>query len=189
MSGDKPPLLKDVFRYQAGVNAFELQLAKAKYEYLCSRRDNLFDKVRTGSIVLNAASLTAVLTALGNPVVAQGRFGLSTTVLAFSASAFIIGVVSGALGFWFEANRSHKELALQFERMSIQMNMHGFLESPETDNSVELLGQQISLSGEKPIQDFDISHAALIATNIAGGAWIAGALLPLWRIGSLVSWC
>ena len=162
---ESPPLLRDFYRFQASVNEFELPLARAKYEYLCNRRDSLFDKVRTGAIVLNAASLTAVIAALGNPTVAEGKFALSTTDLAFSACAFITGLISGALGFWLEANRSHEELAKQFGRTSIQMNMRGFLDSAATDETQESLGKQIKESGEIPIQDFNISTAVWIGVQ------------------------
>lgn len=180
------PLLKEIFRFQAGVNEFELPLARAKYEYLCNRRDSLFDKVRTGAIVLNAASLTATLTALGNPAVALGKFALSSADLAFSACAFIVGLIAGVMGFWIETNRSHAELAQQFGRMSAQMNMKGFLESEATEAFEIKIGEQISEFEKNPIQDFNISVWALIATNLAGGAWVAGSLLPLFRLGSLI---
>jgi hypothetical protein len=185
-AGPKP--LREIHRYSASVSEFELPLARARYEYLYTRRDNYADRLRTGGLAFNAASLTAVLTALGNPMVAAGRFGLSTPDLALSACLFILGLMAGIVGIWLETNRLQHELATQFDRMSRQMRHQGclaLLASAENENQLqEAMGDNHAL----PPDDFRFSWVAAFATNLAGWLWLAGAAVPLWRVGSLIAW-
>lgn len=180
------PKVRDVQCYLDSVNEFELALAERRYEYLHSRRDTLFDKLRTGSIVLNAASLTAVLTALGNPTVAKGKFGLDISTLASSSAFFILGLILGVVAFWIEAQRTQGELATQYDRMSRQMRLRGALANPYTESNGAAVSDAMTKVHELPTKDFNYSRIEALATNCAGGAWIGGTCGILWKLAGLI---
>ena len=182
------PKVRDVQCYLDSVNKFELPLAQHRYEYLRERRDLLFDKLRTGSIVLNAAALTAVLTALGNPAVAKGKFGLDISTLAFSSVCYLTGLILGVIGYWIEAQRTQGELATQFDRMSRQMRLRGHLDNTYTESNSASAKEAMTEVHELPQRDFGYSWTATLATNCAGGAWIGGTVAVLWKLNVLITW-
>lgn len=184
----KPLLVRDLFRFSDSVSSHRLQAARARYQYLLERKDRTSDHIRTGLILLNAASLLGVLTALGTDVVAQDRFGIRVSDMAYSACCFMLGMIAAGLSVMIDSWRLPGEAATQFDRVSREENYRGVLDSESSEKNVALLGERMEEVHALPPADFGFSHAANITLNLAGGAWLAGILLPLWRVGSLIAW-
>jgi hypothetical protein len=182
------PLVRDFHRYHGSLSDHQLPAARDRYEYLYKRRDELFDKVRNGMLVLNSASLLAVLTAINNEQVLKGKFGVTVTELAMAACAFALGLVLAAAGFFLEANRTQHEVALQFGRLICQMQLHSILDSRLTEESEEQFREIMQSVHELPPADFKYSLVALVATHSAGGLWVGGIALLVWKMSSVIGW-
>jgi hypothetical protein len=187
-SDHKPPLMSDVRRYLDSTNKHQLSIAETRYEYLLQRRDQLFDKVRNGLLALNSASLLAVLTALGNPTVSSGKFGLSVNDLAAAACAFAVCLILACVGFWIETNRMQGEVATQFDRMLRHQNLRGMLDSTFTAEHDAQCHEAMKEVHKLPPKDFGHSKFEIIVTNTAGGIWIGGMAVLIMRVGALIHW-
>lgn len=188
MDKERPITVKDIYKFHAAISESQLPASRARYEYLLTRKDQISDRIRSGSIVLNAASLVGVFTALSTEAIAKGAFGITVPDLAFSACCFIIGLIGGVLGIVFESYRLPNEAAEQFDRLSRQENYNGTLNQIFTPENEENFRARMEDLHALPPRDFGFSLPSSLSVNFAGGAWIAGMLLPLWKVGSLIEW-
>ena len=184
-----PRLVCDEQRYTDSLSRHQLSAARARYEYLLGRRDKLQDQLRVGALAINAASLLGVFTALGTDIVAQAKFGVSVSDLAYSAACFILGTIMAGMGAVIESWRAPGEAAEQFDRLSREENLRASLDSELNDETRVRFKTQRDHLHELPPADFNYSLPATWATNLAYGAWLAGMILPLWRLGALIKWC
>lgn len=185
---DNTQLVRDLYRYNDSVSKEELRAAQARYDYLLQRRDQVNDRIRNGTIALNAVALLGVLTALSTDLVSGGSFGVSPGDLAFSASCFMVGLILAVVGIAAESWRIPGEAATQFALLSHHRRQRGVLDSAFRESSHEELTQAMEEIHELQAVDFEWSSLANWATNLSAGAWLAGMLLPLWKITELIAW-
>jgi hypothetical protein len=188
MDDNKISRIKDKYPYHDAVSQHQIGAAQARFDYLLARRDQINDRIRSGSLALNAASLVGVFTALSTDVIAKGTFGLSIGDFAYSACCFMVGLIGGVLGIVFESYRVPAQAATQFDRLSRQERYRGSLNNRITEKAEESFLKSMEDVHELPPCDFEQSKMATFSTNFSGGAWIAGMLLPLWKVGSLIVW-
>lgn len=181
-------LVKDAQRFLASTTASRLHAAQNRYDYLIERRDRMNDRVRTGLILLNSASLLGVLTALGTELIATAEFGIDVADLAFSASCFITGSILAAAALMWETWTVAPQAAKQFDRLSRLENLQGTLDLELSGNSLDDCRKRMNEVHALPPEDFAFSHLANWLGNFAAGAWLAGMSLPLIRIASLIDW-
>jgi hypothetical protein len=186
MQEPKPPLVRDVFRYHASISESQLPAARSRYDYLIARRDQINDRIRTGSLALNAASLVGVFTALSTSSIADGRFGISLVDLGYSAFCFMCGLIGSVLGIVFDSYRLDIEAAEQFDRLSRQERYRGALDAVLTKDAEDFLEESMNEVNQLPPQDFRQSLPSILAINFSGGAWIMGMLLPLWEVAKFL---
>jgi len=182
-------LVRDEQRYSDSLSRHQLPAARTRYEYLLERRDKIQDQLRIGAMAINAASLLGVFTALGTDVVSQAKFGVSVSDLAYSAACFILGTISAGVGAVIESWRVPAVAAEQFDRLSREESLRASLDNELNDQNRTHFKTQMDRLHELPPADFGYSLPATWATNLAYGAWLAGMLLPLWRLGTLIKWC
>jgi len=182
------PLIREMFRHANSLSENSLTAAEARYDYLIERRDRSNDRIRTGLIILNSASLLGVLTALGTDAIAAERFGIGITDLALSASTFILGTMLAATAVMIESWRLPSEAALQFDRLTREKLLRASLDVHLDEKGVTYFEERLASLHELPPKDFEFSRTANWLTNVAGGVWLAGMAIPLYRIGGLVDW-
>lgn len=185
---NKPPLLRDIFRYNDAFSENETRLVASRYDYLLNRRDQFQDRVRNGTLILNSVSLLGVLTALGTDMIGAGKFGVTISDLAFAAAAFILGLILGVAGMYAENLRLPGEAARQYDRLARQMRQRAILNEVANERNVELHKGLMDEVHAMPQSDFEVSHWSLAFTNFSAGAWLAGVALPLFSIISLIEW-
>lgn len=183
-----PRLVCEEQRYTDSLSKHHLPAARARYDYLIERRDKIQDQLRIGALAVNAASVLGIFTALGTNVVAQAKFGVSVSDLAFSAACFMLGIILAGTGAVFESWRVPGEAAEQFDRLCREENLRASLDTELTDQNREHFVKQRERLHELPPADFGYSLPAIWATNLAYGAWLAGMILPLWRLSALIKW-
>lgn len=186
MIDEETTLVRDVYRYHAAISESQLPAAQARYDYLLSRRDQINDRIRTGSLALNAASLVGVFTALSTNSIAEGHFGISIAELGYSALCFMVGLIGSVIGIVFDSHRLDIEVAEQFDRLSRQERYSGALNKHLTQEAEDFLKEQMEIVHALPPRDFNQSLISVLAINFAGGAWIAGISLPVWEVGQFL---
>ncbi|EKU74618.1 hypothetical protein HMPREF9718_02146 [Sphingobium yanoikuyae ATCC 51230] len=186
--GDFPRLVRDEQRYSDSLSKSHLPAARARYDYLLERRDKIQDQLRIGAMAVNAASLLGVLTALGTNLVSQSKFGVSISDLAYSAACFMLGTILAGAGAVIESWRVPGEAAEQFDRLSREESLRASLDTELNDlNRAQFIDQRDYLH-ELPPADFGYSLPAAWATTFAYGAWLAGMIMPLWRLSAMIKW-
>ena len=186
--GTPPALVRDLQRYVDSVAKSQLPVAQAHYAYLLERKDRSNDRIRTGLIVINSASLLGVLTALGTEAISSQQFGIGIGDLAFSASAFILGTMLAAAAVMVDSWRLPEEAAVQYDRVSRQENLRAALDTELNEDNLVNFRLRMEDVHALPQKDFEYSPIATVLTNFAGGAWLAGTTLPLFKIGALIDW-
>jgi hypothetical protein len=188
MEHDNIPRIKDKYLYHDAISQHQLGASQARFDYLLARRDQINDRIRSGSIALNAASLVGIFTALSTDVISKGTFGLSIPDLAYSACCFMIGLIGGVLGIVFESYRIPQQAAEQYDRLSRQESYRGALNNHLSEPNEASFFRMMEELHALPPRDFEQSIVSNISTNFSGGAWIAGMSLPLWQIASMIKW-
>lgn len=186
--GESRRLVRDVQAYLDSTVNSRLPRSAARYDYLLQRRDQTNDRIRTGLIVLNSASLLGVLTALGTDVIAEERFAIGISDLVFSACCFILGAIFAASAVMVESWRLPEEAAEQFDRLSRDEALRAALDNHLTEANLDSCRDRMQDVHQLPPADFQYSPSAMWLANMAGGSWLAGLVLPLWKIASLIVW-
>ena len=162
--------------------AKEADLAAARFSYLVERRDQLQEKLRMGVLALNGASLIGLLSALGGEGQAAIWLGFTSENAKYSAASLAGLLIAAGISAIVQSNLFTKEAGDANTRRSQASWLTSFHAAEATEanwDKLELLADEF---GNAPIVDFQYSLAAIILQNLAGGAWLAGILIPMWQV-------
>ena len=176
------PTLAEVNPVNATYYAKEADLAAARFSYLVERRDQLHEKLRMGILALNGASLIGLLSALGGEGKAASWLGFTSENAKYSVAFFAGGIIAAGISAIVQANLFTNEAGdanTRRSQASWLASFHAAEASEANWNKLESLAEEF---GKAPIVDFQYSLAAIILQNLAGGAWLAGILIPMWEV-------
>lgn len=152
----------------------ELSEAERRYDAQLERKTKIRDRMSTGTIVINAASATALFSAIQS-----GQDGLRSLAIPADASTqsllmFVGGVVVGAFAFWAESIIAPRWAADQFNRLQLMRRRNAWLQASDSEENMQQLRKIDAELQEAPQQDFRVSwiHNALI--SLSGSLWVGG---------------
>ena len=176
----KLPRLRDLFSYNAVRAESEASLADRRYEYLIEQRDKLNERIRFGILTLNAASLVALASLVGDEKKVKA-LGLGSTSIGFAALMFGIGLATAALSIWSNSNYAIHAPASAYEILMSAEHKRAYLEHTCSERSEDEYGRILD---EKPNKspDFAFSKLTIWLTNSAGSFWLSGLLFIICKV-------
>lgn len=177
----KEPRLRDLFGYNAAWADAEAELAVHRYEYLIEQRDKLNERIRFGILTLNAASLVALVSLVGNKE-KFGILGLEPSAIGVAALMFGLGLACAAVAIWSNSNQAISAPASAYQILIAAEHKRAQLEQRCGERAEEEFGQ---LLDEKPhpSPDFAFSPLTIWLTNTAGSIWLVGLLFVVSKVG------
>lgn len=179
----------DFFKYNAAANAIDLVEAEKRLETLHDRRAKISERSTFGLLALNGASAVAAFSTLQAAPASLKSLAISPTMVAFSLSAFLLGMILAVIGVWAETTHLIETTGRQFARTNALRNISKTLSDNVHTEAVERLGQEIEQLQSVPPTDFAFSRTHLMLQNFSGGAWLCGVGYALWLIGKQIEWC
>lgn len=152
---------------------------KSEYVRLVARRDALLDRIQFGSVALNAASLVALLGALGGGGEAARWLGFDATLAVYSACAFGGGVVAGGIAILHGHDRLTVEAGDAFAKMWASQRWLALLEAPDSSDDLKRANTAREQHAALKLVGFRRSIGATLFQFCSLGAWLAGMIIPL----------
>ncbi|MEG3150067.1 hypothetical protein U1769_09225 [Sphingomonas sp. ZT3P38] len=178
MSDDKP--MRQQSPATAAFASGLLAIDRHAYERLLSRRDELEDRLWFGGIAINAASLLALLSALGGKGEAAKWLGFDGPIALGSACAFTVGLIAAITALTVRQRIYYRETSDAYMRVMTAVRIVSEFETadPDDHDRLEALFQEyLGL----PLVSFQFSRVAIVLQSLSGGAWLAGILMPITR--------
>jgi len=176
----KLPKLRDLFSYNAVRAEGEAALALRRYEYLIEQRDKLNERIRFGILTLNAASLVALASLVGDEKKLKA-LGLGSASIGTAAMLFGIGLAAAALSIWSNSNHIIDAPASAYEILMRAEHKRAYLEHVCSERAEDEFGK---ILGEMPNKspDFAFSRLTILLTNSAGSFWLSGLLFIIFTV-------
>lgn len=164
---DHQELLASVLRDQ--------QLASAEAQRLAQLRDDVDVKVRFGLATFNAASLVALVSAMGAAPDFLHSIGITGAIAVFDLVAFAVGVVLAGVSIYSTQN----ELTLRAG--------HAAARASNTQKTALAISRgdrtrfEEGLEADSALLTASLQRhsVAIYAQHFSGGAWLAAVLTPL----------
>ncbi len=154
--------------------AAEHAFARARYEYLITRRDQMYDRLRFGAMALNGATLAGLMAAMGGDGKGAAWVGLTSRVAVWSAAAFVLGLACAGIAALIASNKYTTESGDAFVRYMTAKRLAATYEASDWDSA----GTAMDDHHKSPLVDFQYSMAAIAFQNAAYGCWLGGICLP-----------
>ena len=154
--------------------AAEHTFARARYEYLIARRDQMQDRLRLGAMALNGATLAGLMAAMGEDGKAAAWIGLTQRVAVWSAAAFVSGIVCAGIAALIASNKYVTESGDAFAKYMTAKRLAASFEASDWAHVETAMEEHHAL----PLVDFQYSSAAIVLQNAAHGCWLGGIILP-----------
>jgi len=161
--------------------AYELEapFSERRYEYLVQRRDELSDKIRTGSLALNGSSLVAMLAALSGEGKAAQWIGLTPDNTALTAAFFVVGAAASGAAIIVANGLFATEASDAFDRMLKARQVLSIYDAEDSQQSRDASLRALQDFHAAPLVDFQYSRASIAAQSSGAGLWLAGMCIPL----------
>lgn len=180
-----PTKLRDHFGYNAAIADDELSFAKARCIYALDRRDRLQERVRFGSLALNAASLLALLSAVGGEDSKLDALGISAGAVTTMTVLYILGVTLAALAVWVSNNFFVDITGLEIVNLYNARRKKALFDDLSSESGSQWIKEELD-KDPKPLGDFEFSRAEIALINSSGSAWLAGTAVALLGITGIV---
>ena len=176
----KLPKLRDLFGYNAAQADSEAELAARRYEYLIEQRDKLNEKIRFGILTLNAASLVALASLVGDEK-KMTFLGLTASDVGYAALIFGLGLACAAVAIWSNSNQAISAPARAYEILIKAANKRAHMDQRCGERAEDEFRK---LLDEKPIPspDFAFSKLTIWSTNAAGSIWLGGLVFAISKV-------
>lgn len=178
----KHPRMRDLYGYNASLADAEADLAARRYEYLIEQRDKLNERIRFGILTLNAASLVALASFVGEKDKIE-PLGLGGSAIGFAALMFGLGLACAAIAIWSNSNHAILAPARAFEILTKAENRRAHMDQRCGESEEEEFRQ---LLDEKPhaSPDFAFSKLTITLTNSAGSIWLGGLMYVVYKVAA-----
>jgi len=157
----------------------EREVADAEYRYLVQRRDEFSQKIRFGTLALNAGSLIALLGLVGGEGSAAIWLGFTKEIVLYSAIAFTVGLIFSGISINAQQNLMMKESGDAAQKAISLNGLVARYDGEHNEENNAEYGKHMNAYHEMPLTGFQYSNLAIWCQNFAGGAWLAGILMPL----------
>ncbi len=151
----------------------------ATYRHLVERRDTLLDRIQFGAVALNAASLLALLGALGGGGKAAVWLGFNAANALYSSVFFAAGLVAAGVAILHGHNRLTVESGDAFARMWAAHRWLARMEAKATSDNYAQMGAVGEEHAKLKLVGFRRPVLATALQFVSLGAWLAGISLPL----------
>lgn len=173
------PRIRDIDPVNARTQDIDVVFAERRYEYLIAKRDQLQDRLRTGSLALNGGSLVALMTMLGNEGKVAGWIGLNPHNSAVSAAFFALGVLLAGVSMMAADRVCTEESSKAFVRYMTVRRLAATYEALHSPEGWKSSQDAIEQASAAPLVDFEYSRLSIFAQNLSGGSWFVGMAVPL----------
>lgn len=172
------PASAEAIRNLDPINGFDAAaghaFARARYEYLITRRDQMYDRRRFGAMALNGATLAGLMAAMSSDGKAIAWVGLTKSVAFWSAAAFVFGLVCAGIAALLASNKYTTESGDAFVRYMAAKRLAATYEASDWERA----GTAMDEHHKSPLVDFQYSIASIIFQNASYGCWLGGIGLP-----------
>lgn len=176
---DKPPILRDVDLTNGQSTVTDLAFSERRYEYLIAKRDQAQDRIRTGLLALNGASLVAMLALLGNDSKSASWIGVTADNARLSACAFAAGLLFAGISMIITGNLFVNEAGAAFARYMAARRVHAAYHAEANEQGWERITDALEQRAASPLVDFEYSVWAIAAHNISAACCFVGICVPI----------
>lgn len=171
--------IRDADPVNARIQDIDVAFAERRYEYLIAKRDQLQDRLRTGSLALNGGSLVALMTMLGNEGKVAGWIGLNAHNSSVSAACFALGVLLAGISIAAADRVCTAESSKAFVRYMTVRRLAATYEASQSPGGWKSSQEALEEASKAPLIDFEYSHLSIFSQNLSGGSWFVGIAVPL----------
>lgn len=163
----------------------ERELASEEALRLASIRDDLTVRYRLGLATFNAASVVALLTAIGGASNALAKIGFNESSLQWSLGFFCFGVVAAGISIASYQNDLVERAGYAAARVSVFDRLISIASTPMHPGGDDAYGRAHNENKELFEKGLRPRLVALWGQNLSAGAWLGGVLVP---IAGLLGW-
>lgn len=175
----KPTILRDVDLTNGQSTATDLAFSERRYEYLIAKRDQAQDRIRTGLLALNGASLVAMLALLGNDSKSAVWIGVTSDNARLSAGAFATGLLFAGISMIITGNLFVNEASAAFARYMANRRVHAAYHAEMNEVGWKGVHEALEQRASSPLVDFEYSSWAIAAHNISAACCFFGICVPV----------
>ena len=161
------------------------ELAREEALRLASIRDDLTVRYRLGLATFNAASIVALLTAIGGASAALSRIGFTDKGLQASLVFFCFGVVAAGISIASYQNDLVERAGYAAARVSVLDRLVAESSLPPHPGGSAQYEQAQRENRDLFAKGLKLRLVAIWGQNLSAAAWLGGVLIP---ITTLVRW-
>lgn len=152
---------------------------------LASVRDDLTVRYRLGLATFNAASIVALLTAIGGASDALAKVGFSESGVQASLAFFVFGVIAAGVSIASYQNDLVERAGYAAARVSVIDQLISVLSNPAYPGGSDAFERAHKENNDLFKKGLRLRLVAIWGQNLSAAAWLGGVLIP---IISLFGW-
>jgi hypothetical protein len=168
------PTMRDLYGYNAKMAEDELAFAARRYEYILERRDRISERLRFGSLALNAASIVAIVTALSSAAQPLGKLGVTAGATICVCIAFLIGMILAGTAVWAGFTHAIDVTSDELKHVQGLRHTNALFEHCWTKNIEVAIGEELGERKAVVTADYRYSSAEMALVQWSSLFWLGG---------------